>query len=163
MVATFVPLDGRLTSLQMLNNALVGSEVMEIVSPGNAAAGNNFQVTVSALGAFFNAFPVTNTTTITAGATLGSPYNVLTTDTRILFNKTIASDSYAILPLSGSLFYPLPILFKDLKGDASTHPITITFSGGQLCDGLSSVLIANSYGWLTVNPIPGGSGWYLTS
>jgi len=157
-----VPVDGRLTSLDLLNIALAGDEVMYIVSPGNAAQGNSYRVTTSVLAAFFAAFPALNTTIITAGATLASPYQVETTDTRILFNKTLSSDSYAVLPLSGSMASPGGVLFKDLKGDAGTHPITVTFTGGQLCDGLSQVQIASAYGSFTINPIPGGSGWFLS-
>jgi hypothetical protein len=161
-MSTFVPLDGRITSLQMLT-ALTGGEVMEIVSPGNAAQGNNFQITTSVLGAFFSAFTGLNTEIIVAGATLAAPYNVLTTDTKLLFNKTVSSPSYAVLPTSMSMAYPFPVLFKDLKGDAKTNNITITFSNGEQCDGLSQVVINSAYGWVWISPIPGSNGWYLTS
>ena len=157
-----VPLDGRLTSLTVLNLPLGGSEVMEIVSPGTAAAGNNYQVTTAVLAAFMAAFPVLNREYIISGATLASPYQVETTDTQVIFNKTIASASYATLPLSGSMAYPFGILFKDLKGDANTNNITINFSGGQLCDGQSSIVIRNAYGWVTIYPSPAGNGWFLT-
>ena len=50
----FIPLDGRITSLQVLPIALTGGEVLEIVSPGNAATGNNYQVMLSVLAAFFS-------------------------------------------------------------------------------------------------------------
>ena len=50
----FVPLDGRITSLQSLPLALTGGEVLEIVSPGNATSGNNYQVLLSVLAAFFS-------------------------------------------------------------------------------------------------------------
>ena len=157
-----IPTDGRLTSQNVLAGPLTGGEVTWIVSPGNAALGNTYQVTTEVLAAFCAAFPVLNTTLITSGATVGSPYAVETTDTRILFNKTLASASYAVLPLSGALVYPFGIFFKDIKGDADTNPITITFSGGQHCDGLSSIQITTAYGWVTINPIPGGSGWYMS-
>ena len=162
MTATFVPLDGRLTSLQVLNLPLAGTEVMEIVSPGTAAAGNNYQVTTEVLATFFAAFPILNREYIIAGATLATPYSVLTTDTQILFNKTLPSATYATMPLAGSMAYPFGVLFKDIKGDAATNNITITFSGGQKCDGQSNVVIADNYGWATINPVPGGSGWFLT-
>lgn len=163
MAATFTPIDGRITSLQVLNIALAGGEVMEIVSPGTAAAGNNYQVTTATLAAFFAAFPVLNTEDITAGATIASPYAVETTDTQILFNKTLASASFAVLPSSSSMAYPFGVLFKDLKGDAGTNPITITFTGGQLCDGLASISITDDYGWVKIFPVIGGSAWYVGS
>ncbi len=156
-MSSATPTDGQITSLSVLNS-LLGNEVQEIVSPGNAANGNSYQVSVVTLAAWFSAFPFLNTETITAGATLASPYDVETTDTRILFNKTIGSASYALLPLSSSMVYPFPILFKDLKGDAATNNITLSFSGGQLCDGLSSIVLSNAYDWAYI--APGSSGWY---
>jgi hypothetical protein len=158
-----VPLDGRITSQAVLSAPLTGGEVMEIVSPGNAAHGNTYQVSTAVLAAFAAAFSSLNTETITAGATSGSPFNVETTDTRILFNKTIGSASYALLPLAASMVYSQPVLFKDLKGDADTNPISITFTAGELCDGLSAVEITTSYGWVTINPVVGGGAWYMTS
>lgn len=155
-----VPADGRLTSQAVLDLPLAGDEVMLIVSPGNAATGNSYQVTTGVLAAFFAAFPVLNTTVITAGATNVSPYDVATTDTRILFNKTLASDSFALLPIASSMAYPYGILFKDVKGDADVNPITMTFSGGELCDGQASVTIENAFGWVTINPVPGGGAWF---
>ena len=162
MVALATPLDGRITSQTILNLPLTGGEVLEIVSPGNAAQGNTYQVTTAYLAAFFSAFPALNSEIITAGATLASPYAAAVTDTRILFNKTLGSASYTLLPLSSTMAYSQPVLFKDIKGDAATNNITISFSGGQLCDGMSTVVISIAYGWVTINPIPGGSGWYMT-
>ena len=51
---------------------------------------------------------------------------------------------------------------KDLKGDADAHNITVTFSGGQLADGLASVVIATKYGAYWFNPLASG-GWYITT
>jgi hypothetical protein len=163
MPATFVPLDGRLTSLQVLNIPLGGGEVMEIVSPGTAAAGNNYQVTTAVLAAFFAAFQALNREDITSGATLATPYNVLPTDTQLLLNKSIGSPSYVVFPSAGSMAYPFGVLVKDLKGDAATNNITISFSGGQLCDGQSSIVLQNNYDWVTINPAPGGGAWFMTS
>ena len=162
MTTLFSPLDGRLTSQNILSGPLNGLEVLYIVSPGNANLGNSYQVTTDTLAAFFAAFPSLNTELITAGATLATPYDVLTTDTRILFRKTLASATYAVLPLASTMEYGQPVLFKDLKGDAFTNNITISFTGGELCDGSSSVIINNDYGWVTVNPVPGGGSWYVT-
>jgi len=60
--------------------------------------------------------------------------------------------------------YPYGILIKDLKGDAATNPITINFTGGELCDGLTSgqISIQNPYGWVTIAPVPGASAWYMS-
>ena len=156
-----IPLDGRITSQNILSGPLTGGEVMEIVSPGNASQGNTYQVTTATQGAFYTSFPALNSEIITAGATNASPYMVETTDTRILFNKTIGSQSFAVMPLAASMLYPSGVFFKDLKGDAETNPINVTFTGGQLCDGLTVISIVDAYGWFTIFPVPGGTAWYM--
>lgn len=100
--------------------------------------------------------------TITTGATIGSPYVVGASVGRVLANKSVGAATYVQLPLAGSMGAALAsgVLVKDIKGDASTHNITIQFSGGELCDGDATVVIGTDYGWSTVNPIPGGGGWY---
>ena len=159
---TTAPADGRMTSFNAVPATLTGTELMWLVQPGNAAAGVLYNATLDTLAAFFAAFPALNTTIITSGATLASPYNVLTTDTRILFDKTLASASYAVCPIASSLTYGQTILFKDFKGDADTNPITLTFTGGELCDGLSQIQITTAYGWFYVTPKPGGGSWYMS-
>jgi hypothetical protein len=158
MAGLKVPLDGRITSQAILTGPLTGGEVQEIVSPGNATLGNTYQVTLLTQAAFFAAFPALNTEIVTAGST----YNVLTTDTRILVDKTLGSPTSIVFPLSGSMLYQQPVLIKDIKGDVFTNNITITFSGGQKCDNQPSIVLSNNYDWVTINPIPGGSGWYKT-
>lgn len=160
--ATFVPVDGRLTSLEALNIDLTADSIMEVVCPGDAATGNNFKVTLLQLAAYVSVLPYLNTTVIISGATIGSPYAILTTDTRILFNKTIASDSYAVAPLASSMAAPFPLLIKDFKGNADVHPIQISFTGGELCDGLPTITVPNAYGWVTINPAPSGGSWYTS-
>jgi hypothetical protein len=157
MTALFVPLDGRLTSQNVLTGPLTGGEVMYIVSPGNADKGNSYQVTTQTLSGFFQGFGVI--TEVTFGATSGSPYPVLTNQSRVLFDKTSGSASYALCPLSATITTQ-DILFKDLKGDANTNNITIEFTSGETCDGLSSLVVNNNYGWVKIAPIPGGGGWY---
>jgi hypothetical protein len=154
-----VPTDGQITSLTTLAGPLTGGEVMEIVSPGNAAQGNSYQITLNVLATFFS---VTSATTevITAGATFSSPYLILTTDGKILFNKTVGAPSYTQAPLAASMLITSAILIKDLKGDAATNNITVVFTSGELCDGLSQVVISNNYGWVRVNPTPGGGSWF---
>lgn len=158
--ATFIPLDGRLTSLEPLSIDLTADSVMEVVAPGDPATGNNFKVTLAQLAAYVSVLPYLDTTIITSGATLASPYHILVTDTRILFNKTVASASYAVAPLAASMASPFPLFIKDLKGNADTYPIQISFTGGELCDGLSTITIGNPYGWTTINPVPAGGAWY---
>lgn len=145
--------DGRLTSLTSLTTPITGGEVMYIVSPGNAAQGVSYQVTTQILGSYFASFIFLQPTIITSG----SSYNSVSTDSRILVNKTVGSATSILLLPSAS--YSLPVLVKDLKGDAGTNPITVTFSGSQTIDGLSEIIINNNYGYLWFNPLSTG-GWY---
>ena len=147
-----VPTDGRITSLTSLRgSSLTGTEVMYIVSPGNAQLGNSYQITLTDLASFFSS------SGLPTFVTSGSVYDSVSTDTRILVNKTIGSATSIVL--DNSTNYPLPVLVKDLKGDAATNPITVTFTGGQLIDGLSSIVISNNYGYFWFNPLSSG-GWY---
>lgn len=160
MPALMIPADGRITSQNILTGTLTGGEVQEIVSPGNAAQGNTYQVTTLTLAAFYGAFPFLNTTEITAGATSISPYHIAITDTRILVKKTLSSATSLIAPLASLMQYPYGIFVKDLKGDADSNPITLTFTGGQLCDGKSQMGIGNPYNWFQIMPTPDGTAWY---
>lgn len=157
MPATFVPLDGRITSMEVLNLALTGGEVIEIVSPGNAALGNNYQVTLAVLATYFSGSTL-STAVILSGATLARPYDIDGINARLLFDKTVPSASYAVARLASLV--ASPVFIKDLSGNADVYPIQISFSGGELCDGLSTLTIANPYGWTTINPVPSGGGWY---
>src|SRR5512135_461447 len=127
-----IPVDGRMTSFSPVATPLLGDELMWIVQPGNAAQGGLFNVAVNTIAGFASALPVLNTIIITSGATVGLPYAVATTNTRVLFNKTISSPSFATCPNANTVTYGHSIFFKDLKGDADTNPITITFTGGEL-------------------------------
>jgi hypothetical protein len=162
MTTPFIPLDGRITSLALLNISLTGSEVMEIISPGNAELGDNYQVTTAVLGAYFSAFPYVSTIVIKSGATLATPFPIPTTATRILLDKTIASDTYLVAPLAASMLAPFPVFIKDLAGNANTNNININFTGGELCDGLSTMQVTSDYGWVTINPVPSGGAWYMS-
>ena len=153
------PSDGRLTTLQNYAGAIGGSELMEIVAPGNPSLGVNYNITLSQLAIYFvsGALGVIN---LTSGATLASPYAVVTSAGVVLFNKSPSSPSYAVLPLAATMGTLSPVLFKDRNGDAFTNNITITFTGGELCDGDSSIILANAYDWTRIAPYPGGGGWY---
>ena len=151
-----IPQDGRLTSQNVLTGTLDSTSVIYIVSPGNAAAGQSYQVSLLTLANYFSGFVFGSPTIIISG----SVYNSVSTDTRILVNKTVGSATSVVL-LPSSL-YSTPILVKDLKGDSNTNPITVTFSSGQLIDGLSEVVIDNPYGYFWFNPLSTG-GWYDAS
>ena len=92
--------------------------------------------------------------------TAGSTYTIQPTDSRILVNKSSGSVTSVVAPLAASMSSLYPVLIKDAKGDAVANNITITFTGGELCDGLSQIVISTAYGWVEINPTPGGGSWF---
>lgn len=165
------PFDGIFTGGQMTDlpplvlTAFDGNELFEIVSPGNEAAGVNYRITSAQLAALLaGLFPVFTqvVTIVTNGADAGTPYAVLPNQSRVLFNKTVGAASYVSFPISSALTYQQPVLIKDIKGDADINPITVEFTGGELVDGQSQIVISNPYGWVWINPVPGGAAWYTT-
>ena len=151
-----IPVDGRLPSQNELTGMLSGGEVMYIVSPGNNTQGQSFKITTQTLSVFFGSFSLSNTVILTTGAS----YNSLVTDARILLNLGIAAPF--TVTLLGSSSYSHPVLIKDIAGDVDgTNTLTINFTGGQLADGQSSVVLRNAYAGVWLNPL--SNGWYLTA
>lgn len=144
---------GQMTDLPSFPFTVDLTALFEIVSPGNAANGVNYSITAANLGLLIGGAIYASPTFVTSGAS----YNSVVTDTRILVNKTVGSATSIVLALSAG--YQLPVLVKDLKRDADSNPITVTFSGGQTMDGLSSVVINNPAGYFWFNPLAAG-GWY---
>jgi hypothetical protein len=155
MVAITTPLDGRLTSQNILTGPLDSTAVLYIVSPGNATAGNSFQVSLSTLGTFFGSF--INPTILKTGTSYAS----VGTDTRILLELSAAS-AFTITLLASSS-YTQPILVKDVFGTVSeSDELTILFSNGQTADGQTSVVLRDAYAGIWLNPLTAGN-WYLTA
>jgi hypothetical protein len=126
--------------------------LMEIVTPGNAAAGVNYGITLAQLALIIGGGGAL--TIITSGAT----YTSVQADTRILVNKTVGSPTAITLLAASS--YLQPVLVKDLKGDAATNNITVNFPG--TFDGIASPLtISTAYGFIWFNPLPTGN-FYAT-
>lgn len=139
---------GQMTDLPAYPLAVDPAALMEIVSPGNAAEGVNYAITIAQLGLIVggNGSP----TIILAG----SSYNSVNTDTKILVDKTSGSVTTINL-LAGSAYFG-PVLVKDLKGDADVNPITITFPGTY--DGVSSPITINTqYGYVWFYPLEAGN------
>ena len=149
-----IPADGRLTSQNILAGPLTGTEVMYIVSPGNAAQGQSYQITTAVLATFFGSFSFPTI------IKTGSSYNSVASDTRILMDLTVVTPFTITLLNSSS--YTQPILIKDIIGNLSgTNTVTINFSGGQLADGLSSIVLTTPYDGIWLNPLAAG-GFYVT-
>lgn len=78
--------------------------------------------------------------------------NVITTP----FNVTLNDYFLAVdVPGPSSLILPIALVgttfvFKDVSGDASTNPITITPSGGFSIDGNISYIIDSDFGSITL-------------
>ncbi len=144
---------GQMTDLPAYPGTFDLTALFEIVSPGTASSGINYGITATQLAVLLFGAQFSSPTIITSGAT----YNSVATDTRILVNKTIGSATSVVLLSSTS--YLQPLLVKDLKGDADSNPITVTFNGTQKMDGLSSVVISNPFGYFWFNPLASG-GWY---
>jgi hypothetical protein len=159
MSAPFVPaLDtfagGQMTDLQPYTGGLDLTALFEIVSPGLAATGVNYSITLKLLAALINQAIFSQPTIITA-----TTYNSVASDTRILVDYPSAEPG--TINLLASTSYMQPVLVKDYKGTASlNNPITVNMSGSDTYDGLSSVQITNPYGFFWFIPKPNGGGFY---
>lgn len=85
------PIDGRLTSQNELSGPLLGNAVLYIVSPGTAAEGNSYKVTLDTLASFFSftgAFPTYTVATLPSG-TLGLVATVSDGDSGLAWGATV--------------------------------------------------------------------------
>lgn len=84
-------------------------------------------------------------------------------DVIIVVKKSTGENTTVNLPSAatraGSGF---PVIIKDGKGDADSHPITPAFVVTEQCDGLDGTdfQITTPYGHVRFDPLPDGSGWY---
>lgn len=81
------------------------------------------------------------------------------TDDHILLNKTIGAATTVNLPAAATRTEGRHIKIVDIKGDAASNNITITPDGAETIVGLSTWVIANNYGSVTLWPMSGG--WYV--
>jgi len=150
---------GQMTDLPEFSGTFDGTELFEVVAPGNEALGVNYSITsllLSALMAGFNQAP----TIILSGATVGTPYVPTIFETRVLFNKTVGAASGVNIG-GGAARNNRPIMIRDIKGDADVNNITVTFTGTT--DGLASPIVINQpYAGYWFNPLPNGN-WYLSN
>lgn len=159
MSAPFVPaLDtfagGQMTDLPVYAGGLDLTALLELVSPGAAASGVNYAITLKLLAALINQAIVSQPTIVTA-----TTYDSVASDTRILVDYPSAEAGTVNLLASTS--YTQPILVKDYAGTASiANPITINMSGTDTYDGQASVQIANPFGYFWFNPKPNSGGFY---
>lgn len=154
---------GQMTDLPVFSGTLNGTELLEVVAAPtgqtNEASGVNYQISSLLLAQLLigaGALP----TIITAAATPGSPYVALTSDVRVLFNKTVGATSGA--NIGGAVARNnVPIMVRDIKGDADVNNISVSFTG--TCDGIASpIVIGQPYAGYIFNPLPNGN-WYLSN
>ena len=156
---------GQMTDLPVFSGTLNGQELMEIVAaPLDAnieAEGVNYQITTELLASLIIQVGL-NSVIITDGEheTALDPYIVQPTDGRIYVNKTIAGPTYIVLGLvDNQLTEPL---IADVNGTVTdVNLINVTFTGGQLVDGLASVDIVSAYGGYFFRPIYSLNKWHL--
>lgn len=134
---------------------LTGDDEFIIVQGGTTK-----RVPLSVIASFINPAGTGASVIITSGATVGSPYLVPAGIGKVLVNKAVGAPTGIKLNLASS-YGGVPILIKDIKGDAGTNNITITFTG-ELVDGLSQLVLTTNYAWVQITPYPLGGGFYLS-
>jgi len=140
---------GQMTDLPAYPGGNDPGALFEVVSPGTAQEGINYKIRADEMAVLIGVAIYQNTF-VTSGAT----YDSVNTDTRIVVDKTVGSATSVVLLESAE--YGQPVLVKDGKGDADVNPITVTFSGGELMDGLNEVVINTPYGFYWFNPLEAG-------
>ncbi len=150
---------GQMTDLPEFSGTFDGTELFEVVAPGNEALGVNYSITSLLLSGLMLGF-VETPTILTSGATVGVPYVPSVFENRILLNKTVGAASGVNIG-GGAARNNRPIMVRDIKGDADVNNISVVFTG--TCDGLASpIVIASAYAGYIFNPLPNGN-WYLSN
>jgi hypothetical protein len=154
---------GQMTDLPVFTGTLDGTELLEIVAApvGQSLEDGGVNYSIASLLLSQLVIGVFSTPTIIlAGATPGVPYVSLATEGRILFNKTIGGASGVNIG-GGAARNNVPIMVRDIKGDADVNNISVFFTG--TCDGLASpIVISQPYAGYIFNPLPNGN-WYLSN
>lgn len=99
---------------------------------------------------------------VTSGATIGTPFVVPVGVNEVLVNKTVGAATWIQFSLAAT-YGARAILVKDIKGDAGTNNITIQFSGGELAEGLATIVLSTNYASIRLTPLVGGGGFFITS
>ena len=83
----------------------------------------------------------------------------VTNEKILLINKTSATAHNINLPTSVNR-NNIPIVIKDVAGNAATYIATIIPNGAETIDGLATLPIDSNYGGFKLTPITGG--WYIS-
>lgn len=149
---------GQMTDLPEFSGTFDGTELFEVVAPGNAEEGTNQTVTSAQLAALLS--NPTITTVITNGqyTSPGSPYVVPAGVSRVYVNKSATESTYIQFGLAAS--YATEPLVREVAGN-NGNTITVTMTGGETADGNASVPISSGYSGYFFRPISSLNTWTL--
>lgn len=154
-----------MTDLPVFSGTLDGTELIEIVAAPsgqtNEASGVNYQITTELLASLL-IYLGTDIVIIGDGehVTIGDPYVVQPTDSRIYINKAIASPTFILMPAASTMF--IEPLVKDVAGTVDVgSEVTVSFTGGELADGNATIPIGQPYGGYVIRPIGLLDQWTL--
>lgn len=153
--STYQPLDGDLTSLAAAagTNTIYYRSAIDTWSPVTVSTGLTFSGgALAATGGIPRSQRLQTGTTITVGGT------------DQIINCNIASGAAACtLPLANTRA-GVPVTFKDVGGQFTANPLTITRTAPDTIEGLTSVTLSNNYAALTLTPANDGTtaGWFVT-
>lgn len=156
------PSDGRITSLQNYSAALVGTELLQLVAPGNAAAGVNYNVTVTQmLSGLLPALPPQSANVVLAGPTSGAATATPTFRNLVLADIPGGTSGF---PLVGNNATSAPSYQAlNLAGAGVTGVLTVPNGGiGTATLPAFGVALGNTTGPLSA-AIPSTAGFALIS
>lgn len=168
MSAPFVPALDTFTGGQMTDlppftgTSFDGTELFEIVAPGNPAQAVNYSITSERLAALL---VLGGQVIISQGQnnSPSDPYLVPATMGRVYVNKTVAEPTY--VQLQRAALYTSDPLVADIAGtvDASGNGIFVTFTGSETADKLSpaAVTISTPFGGYFFRPVTSLDTWHL--
>ena len=87
------------------------------------------------------------------------PVTVGATQAGVAINKTVGAATTVNLPAAAARA-SLPVIVKDMKGDANTNNITVVPNGAETIDGKASDILNINKASRTYRPIAGG--WLRT-
>jgi hypothetical protein len=164
----FVFNGGQMTDLPPLTLlAFDGTELFEIVAPGNASEGLNYRITSAQLSSLLQGLQSLSVI-ISQGENISAldPFIVPTSVTRVYVNKPIAEPTF--IQFGNVSTYLNDVIIGDVAGTAAVgNGITTTFTGGQTASGNATVPIENAYGGWSFRPVnealSGLATWFLGS
>lgn len=150
---------GQMTDLPVFSGAFDGTELFEVVAPGNVDQGINYSINSTLLASLLVGLSLKPVIIANGQFTSpGSPYVVPPGVNRVYVDKTAAEATYIQLGATVSaLGEPL---IREVAGTAG-NTITVSFTGGEEADGNATVPIQSAYGGYFFRPISALGQWTL--